>query len=101
MSIAPLLLTLALVIFASGYSMAFFACLIALATCLGEKRWGGALLALLGWLLPPLAWLYCWRQRAILAYPARLIAIGCGLIILALALAAVSLLVFGVPPQAR
>ena len=100
MSAATLLLTLALVILASGYSMAFFACLIALATSWGEKRWGGALLALLGWLLPPLAWAYCWHQRATLAYPARLLAIGCGLIMVALALAAFSLLVVGSPSGA-
>ena len=97
MSSATLLLTLALVILAAGYSMAFFACLIALASSLGERRWGGAVLSLLGWLLPPLAWLYCRRQGPALAYPARLLAIGCCLISSALLLAAVALLVVSSP----
>ncbi len=91
MTLSSLVLTLALVLLASGYSAVFYGSLIGLITTLGTRRWLGALVAVAGFALFPLAALYYWRSGEEFAYPTRLLTIGSLAVAGALVIGAIAL----------
>lgn len=93
MTLSSLVLTLALVILAGGYSAIFYGSLIGLITAIGTRRWLATLVAIAGFALFPLAALYYWRSGEAFAYPTRLLTIGSLAVAGALILGAVALFV--------